>query len=167
MCDEVKELMKYFIIELNVFLGIPPMTCSSSGSCILQSGGNPCKTMTDCLASQSCQNNMCFSSSGGSNGTTPTGPFCYGVYCPSGQSCYNNACVTSVPPPNNGTTNGTSGGDNPFMLSCNSDIQCASIPGVPAGITFKCNNATKYCYLPCGGANSCPSGNGEYSRDFL
>ena len=69
--------------------------------------------------------------------------------------------MTSVPPPNNGTTNGTSGGENPFMLSCDSDIQCASIPGVPAGITFKCNSATKYCYLPCGGANACPSGNGE------
>ena len=137
-----------------MFIGIPAMACSPSKSCIQQNGGNPCNTMSDCLASQICNNNKMCDSGGG-----PTGPLCNGVYCPSGQSCYNNACVTSSPspPPNNGTSNGT----NPFMVSCDSDIQCASIPGVPVGIRFRCNVGTKYCYLPCDDANACPSGNGE------
>jgi hypothetical protein len=102
------------------------MTCSSSGSCILQSGGNPCKTMTDCLASQSCQNNMCFSS-GGSNGTAPPAPkpsvdpFKFYPSCKTDNDCFllskSSRCkfgLTSIP------------SEGKCLVACRSDQECFS-----------------------------------------
>ena len=115
------------------------MTCSSAfadGSCLLNEGGNPCRSTSDCISGQSCDRNECNAGPGNNNGTYPT------------------------PPPDN-TGNRTD--DNPFMKRCNITSDCMNLPNVPAGITFSCNVISKFCFLPCNNAKGqkCPTGDGN------